>query len=81
MCWPKESKKVLQSKLALAVRVCFVFDPVLNLGKETMESFGRSNATLEDAPLAKGNNVLWGILETNTVGGAMRAQQFHAGCC
>src|SRR5580658_10414383 len=71
----------LRRELALSVGAFFVVDLGLNLGKKTMQGLGRSNGSLQGAPLSESHNVLRRILEANPVRGAMGAYQFHAGRC
>jgi len=63
--------------------VCAVFAVDLGpeLGKKAVQRLGRSDRSLQAAPVPESNYVSQGILEANTVRGAVRAQQLHAGGC
>jgi len=52
----------------------------LDLGKKPAKSFGGLDRPPEGIAFAEGDDVVWRILQTDPIGGAVRAQQFYAGC-
>lgn len=65
--------------LGLWIGVFLAVDVGLDLGKKTVESLGIGDGSLKGMSLPKSYNVLRRILETNTVGSAVCAQQLHVG--
>jgi hypothetical protein len=63
----------------LRIRVWLALDVGLDLGKKATDSCGGSNCSPQGMWFAESRNVLGRILETDTVSGAVRAQQLHAG--
>jgi len=62
------------ASFALWICLFLAVDVGLDLGKKAVDSFGRGNRPLEGISLPKSHNVFRRILETDTVGGAVRAQ-------
>jgi hypothetical protein len=54
-----------------------LFEQVFEGGKKAAQNAGRGNGALQGLALAKRNNFFRGVLQTETVSGALRAQQFH----
>jgi len=52
---------------------------VLDGGKEAAESRSGGNSAFERMAFPKGNNVLNRILQTEAIGGTLRAEQFYLG--
>ena len=63
----------------LRIGVWLALDVGLDLGKKATDRFGRSNCSPQGMEFAESRNVLGRILETDTVSGAVCAQQLHAG--
>jgi hypothetical protein len=71
--------KSAEREFGLSICVFRAVDVGLDFGKKAVESLGRGDRSLEGVSLPKSHNVLRRIFETNTVGGAVRAQQLHTG--
>ena len=55
------------------------FDLGCDLGKEFMQRLDRSDCALQGSLLTMSGDVLRRILETYSIGSALRTQQFHPG--
>jgi hypothetical protein len=61
------------------VRLFPRFQLRLDLGKKAVQGLGGGDGAFQGLAFAEGNDVLRRILETNSISGALRAQQFHLG--
>jgi hypothetical protein len=68
-------------EFALWICIFLAVDVGLDLGKKAVESLGGGDRSLERGSLPESYNVLRRIFETNTVNGAVRAQQLHLRSC
>jgi hypothetical protein len=68
-------------KIALLARAFLGGNLGSDLGEEAVQSLGGSDGALQGAALTERRNIFRGILETNTIGGAVRAQELYRGSC